>query len=75
MSMAASELEALRSKSYIVQCSPLNFDHAAWLSAVYSEVISVNEENHRLRIFPMTDMLRSQFERLGASVTKSQPGP
>lgn len=67
--MAASEQDILRAKSYVVQASPDTFDHAAWLSAIHSEVICVNEESQRLRIFPITDMLRRQFERLGASVT------
>ena len=67
--MKASEQEVLRAKSYIVQASPDTFDHAAWLSAIHSEVISVNEETQRLRIFPITDCLRRQFEKLGASVS------
>ena len=67
--MKASEQEILRAKSYIVQASPDTFDHAAWLSAIHSEVICVNEESQRLRIFPMCDLLRRQFEKLGASVT------
>lgn len=69
--MVTSEQDVLRSKSYIVQASPGTFDHAAWLSAIYSEVICVNEENQRLRIFPLTDLLRGQFEKLGAMVTLS----
>lgn len=68
--MALSEQEALRAKSYIVQATPDTFDHAAWLSAVYSEVICVNEEAHRLRIFPLTELLKGQFEKLGASVIR-----
>lgn len=71
--MAVSEQEALRAKSFIVQCSPATFDHAAWLSAVYSEVISVNEERHRLRIFPLSELLKGQFEKLGASVAAAVP--
>ncbi|TAL35914.1 MAG: hypothetical protein EPN97_06835 [Alphaproteobacteria bacterium] len=73
--MALSEQEALRAKSYIVQASKDTFDHVAWLSAVYSEVISVNEEAHRLRIFPLTDILKGQFEKLGASVMRSASCP
>ena len=69
--MKASEQETLRAKSYIVQASPDTFDHAAWLSAIHSEVLCVNEENQRLRIFPISDLLRRQFEKLGASVTHS----
>ena len=69
--MAATEQEVLRAKSYIVQASPDTFDHAAWLSAIHSEVICVNEDAQRLRIFPITDLLRRQFEKLGASITHS----
>jgi hypothetical protein len=70
--MDGSEQAALRAKSsFIVQCSADTFDHAAWLAAIFSEVLAINEENHRLRIFPLTDMLRGQFEKLGAIVTSS----
>jgi hypothetical protein len=71
--MAASD-RALRSKSYIVQCPAETFDHAAWLSAVHSEVLSINEENHSLLIFPMTEMLLGQFEKLGAFVVSTASG-
>lgn len=55
-------------QSFIVQCSADVFDHAAWLSAVHSEIISIDEEEHRLNIYPMSEMLRGQFEKLGAVV-------
>ncbi len=67
--MAASEQESLQSEFYIVECPADTFDHAAWLSAVHSEVICVSDENHRLRINPVSDMLRGEFRKLGASVT------
>lgn len=66
--MAAPEHPGLHKQSFIVQCSADTFDHAAWLSAVHSRVLSVNEAEHRLSIFPMTELLRGQFERLGAVV-------
>jgi hypothetical protein len=69
--MASREHEIPKTKSYVVQCSADNFEHAAWLSAVYSEVLSVNEQAHRLHIFPVTDLLMGQFEKMGASVSKS----
>jgi hypothetical protein len=66
--MAAPEQPELPKPSFLVQCSADTFDHAAWLSAVHSQVISVNEDEHRLSIYPMTELLRGQFERLGAVV-------
>lgn len=71
--MTASGGPAPEEKPYIVQCSQDNFEQAAWLSAVFSEVLSVNEQNRRLEIFPLSDLLRGQLEKLGASVTKFQP--
>ncbi len=65
---------ALRTKSYIVQCPPDTFDHAAWLSAVHSEVLSVNEDTHSLLIFPMSELLRGQFEKIGAFVVSASAG-
>jgi hypothetical protein len=60
-------------KSWLVQCSPDNFEHVAWLSAVFSEVLFVNEQGHSLLIFPLNDHLKGQIERLGAAVTRIQP--
>jgi hypothetical protein len=69
--MAAPEQQFPKKNSFVIQCSPENFEHAAWLSAVYSEVLSVNEQTHSLRISPLPDMLKGQFEKLGASVSTS----
>lgn len=66
--MAASDRGPFAARSFLIQCSSRTFDHAAWLSAVHSEILCVNEEGHSLRIFPMTELLRTQFEKLGASV-------
>ncbi|MDE1153651.1 MAG: hypothetical protein PW788_14040 [Micavibrio sp.] len=55
-------------KAYIVQCAPETFEHATYLSAIFSEVLSFSEQNHRLRLSAMGDVLRSQFEKLGANV-------
>jgi hypothetical protein len=66
--MAAPEQPGLQTQSYLVQCAPDTFDHAIWLSAVHSEVLFVSEEQCRLCIFPMTELLRGQFEKLGAVV-------
>lgn len=54
--------------TYIIQCSADNFEQAAYLSAVFSDVLCVNEQNHRLQISQVTDLLRKQFEKLGASI-------
>ena len=67
--MAPSEQEDLQADSYIVEASADTFDHAAWLSAVYSEVICVSDEDHSLRISPVSDLLRGELKKLGASVT------
>lgn len=67
--MAASEQDSLQAESYVIECSPQTFDHAAWLSAIHSEVLSVSEEDSRLSISPVSDLLRGEFEKLGASVT------
>ncbi|MBI1216208.1 MAG: hypothetical protein GC185_10385 [Alphaproteobacteria bacterium] len=58
-------------KGYIIQCSADNFEQAAYLSAVFSDVICVNEQSHRLRISTVTDLLRKQFEKLGASIREA----
>lgn len=71
--MAAQKLDVAGMKSWIVQCSADNFEHAAYLSAVFSEVISVNDKAHSLQISSLTDALKGQFEKLGAAVSKSQP--
>lgn len=60
-------------KSWLVQCSADNFEHAAYLSAVFSEVLSINEPAFRLHIGTLNDRLRGQFEKLGADVTHFQP--
>jgi len=73
MRMAAQKLDVAGMKSWIIQCSADNFEHAAYLSAVFSEVISVNDQAHRLQISSLTEMLKGQFEKLGAAVSKSQP--
>lgn len=60
-------------KSWLVQCSADNFEHVAYLSAVFSEVLSVNEQGFSLRISSLTDALRGRIEKLGAAVTRFQP--
>ena len=60
-------------KSWLVQCSVDNFEHAAYLSAVFSEVLAVNEQALNLQVSSMNDRLRGQFERLGAAVSHHQP--
>lgn len=57
--------------TYIIQCSADNFEQAAYLSAVFSDVIFVNEQNHRLQISQVTDVLRKQFEKLGATIKEA----
>lgn len=60
-------------KSWLVQCSADNFEHAAYLSAVFSEVLAVNEQGHSLYISKLPDRLRGQYEKLGAAITSFQP--
>lgn len=60
-------------KSWLVQCSADNFEHAAYLSAVFSEVLAVNEPAHSLHVSTMTDPLRVQLSKLGANVSHCQP--
>lgn len=60
-------------KSWLVQCSADNFEHVAWLTAVFSDVISVNEQGHSLQISSLNDRLQGQIEKLGAAVTRFQP--
>ena len=66
--MSAPTHHDFQNASFFVQCSPVTFDHAAWLSAVHSEVISVDDDAHSLTISPMTDLLRGQFDKLGVDV-------
>jgi hypothetical protein len=69
--MAAPQQEAQKAPSFIVQCSAENFEHASWLSAVFAEVLSVNEQAHRLHIAQISDALRRQLDRLGATVREA----
>ncbi|HYD17207.1 MAG TPA: hypothetical protein VEF76_01850 [Patescibacteria group bacterium] len=62
-----------QNKFWTVQCSAETFEHAAYLSAVFSEVISVNDQAHRLQIGSLPELLKGQFEKLGAAISKSQP--
>lgn len=66
--MAASQREPNSDKSYIVQCSAETFEHATYLSAVHSDVLSFNEQKHSLRLRRVSPLLRTQFEKLGAEV-------
>jgi len=59
--------------TYIIECSADNFEQAAYLSAVFSDVICVNEQAHRLRIGTVTDLLRRQFDKLGATIRERLP--
>jgi hypothetical protein len=70
----AGEQKAPGTQSYIVQCSPDKFEHASWLSAVFSEVLSVNEDSCRLHIAPLSDLLRGQLDKLGARITARVTG-
>jgi hypothetical protein len=69
--MAAPQQEAQKAGSFIVQCSADTFEHATWLSAVFSEVLAVNEQAHRLQITQISDTLRRQFDKLGAQVREA----
>lgn len=64
------EQEVSTGKTFIVRCSPEKFEHAAWLSAIHSEVLSVNEKDYSLHIFPLPEMLKGQLDKLGASVSR-----
>jgi hypothetical protein len=71
MACMASERQGKEETTYIIQCSADNFEQAAYLSAVFSDVISVNDQSYRLQISKVTDSLRKQFEKLGASIKEA----
>jgi hypothetical protein len=59
-------------KSWLVQCTADSFEHAAYLAAVFSEVLSVNEQGFSLQIASLSDRLKGQLDKIGVNVSSQQ---
>ena len=73
--MTAPKIDVSGMNSWVIQCSADNFEHAAYLSAVFSEVISVNDKAHRLQISSLTEMLKGWSLALASVGTDGVDGP